>query len=152
MNWGKGFFRSWIVLSGLWLSAVAALGFLDLSSKFYPGGAILAGKTISPAFEKYSKEGRALSEAEREGQVRSFTVDKIPEVSIYVPTSLSDDERAKRLSAATQVAAQAKDTFFREKRWISLKQYSLAAVLPPAVVFLIGFALLWAIRGFLRGS
>lgn len=152
MNWSKGLFRVWIVLSGLWLAFITIIGFEDIKSPHYPGRVYLAAENALPSFKRFSKEDEAFSKAESDGKLHSYEIDGVPNTVIYILADVPAAEVKRRLQKVAPIALQDRDAYVWERRQTVAPGLVLAALLPPLGALGLGGATLWAIRGFRQSA
>lgn len=142
MNWARGFFRLWVVLSILWVVAIALLeGLPDLQSY-----ARQMQRTDVTAFEVSASpnpDGSYTMEADG----RSFVI----EIAGTVPPA-SDAWQRMLEDVAQQFNRDAEEanTAVRVARQSSVLGLLLLAAIPPVLLLMLGSSLLWAFRGFRR--
>jgi len=120
MRWGRGFFRLWVVLSAIWLSAIAAFTADNFPNENQPWHMVAAGESTDRW--PIARVQAAAIAAARAGD--SAGSQKLHQMA---------DDAAKKLQAAREAAI---------KNGVSL------GLSFPLISFLVGLAVTWIARGF----
>ena len=133
MRWGRGLFRIWLVLSVIWVG-----GFFALER---PDRAILS----------FLDANEALNEALERIESRSAEINSDGD-SLNSEVFVIDDEAMKGLIMEKAVA-KASAALFRartEQSKLEVRNYLFIAFVPVLILLALGWAILWAVRGFKR--
>jgi len=148
ISWTKGLFRIWIVLSVGWVVVVTSFMAGDVLRPYYAGHYILATEARDVAFERYSSEARTLERGKSEAKVRAYEIKGIPQTTVFVEASVSDQESFERVARAAPEAERLRAEAVATRRLSMVQSLVGIALLPPLAVLVIGAALAWAFRGF----
>ncbi|WP_439271108.1 hypothetical protein [Pseudochrobactrum sp. HB0163] len=148
ITWSRGLFRLWIVISSIWVVLSVLIRSNDVISPYYSGYAILAGENKNTVFDKYSSETYDLDQLVANGKVKKYEAKNIKNTVIYMPTSLSNEDVKLRLYNANTEAINLRDREISKKRWAAIQSAALITILPPIILFIIGYAAIWVFRGF----
>ena len=154
-RWGRGFLRAWILISGMWVTAIAGLawesfpktaGALDMVAG--PDGRRIPAATVESKAAEWEKAGNPenaskLREYAKTAQTVTVTVDEI----------LAAAERAKAAGDAPaemvlREKAEQITTDVRKRQNDALKQAGMTGLLPPLGLLILGVAVAWVLRGF----
>ena len=169
MNFRRGLFRLWVILSVLWVAGVALVSGPDVYLDFQRAAAIQNAKARRAAAEAATVKRFAKYEAtvdkdglleisiggmrvQIEGKIFQLSpeqqqaiVDKIPSALPLPPGfKLDTIEASPEKLADKELPSVAADP------WRSLLQTTAVALLPPLALLALGAALGWALSGFRR--
>jgi hypothetical protein len=163
VNWQRGLFRAWLLISGLWIAGASVIAVIQVSGAISGESDLYVAtlregqpwqQTGSEPFYKlhkspredgppeFSKIGyRYLSLFREDAKVGLNIVVKMPDSStLYLDAALTSDDRDFVSHA------------FWDQRWFRWREESwrwmLGILLPPVFLLLIGYALLWTLKGF----
>ncbi len=152
MNWSKGFFRVWVLLSVLWVVGVLAISAKEISNpRTFKIGFLMDGNGVPSHFGEWSDEYDAALKRKSAGELQEIEIEKkdvLKNITLFMPKGLSDEEISKRIDADFNLFAQvAQDEKDEARRGVILKTASQSLILP--VIFLVfGMAIRWVIIGF----
>lgn len=106
--------------------------------------------TAPEVTEQYGETYRALEEGVKRKASQRITIHEFPEVSLYVDSSTTEVEKERLVDFAYATAKTLKAEVIRQRRMKGLQNATIAAITPPAVLFLIGWLVIWIVRGFKR--
>lgn len=153
MNWSRGFFRLWLVAAVLWTAFVLTISWLNTPE-------LVEGKSRLSLYCRYEavvdvdldddSVVKWLLETARQEQTRAACRGHAgtPQNNTDAAASplLTDDEIASALLSFHADQARRPSLVF--EHWLSA---IALAVIPAAVIFAVGWAVLWALSGFRVG-
>lgn len=151
MNITRGLFRLWLVFATLFAIGIIALGFGDTKREF------------EKAFLDFSQAGTMLIPVRcgtaRGAENADFTRDtstasspvcwyELPKFrKLYAEyKDMSDEKLSESLYARAGIALNP------PRPWQMVGMFTSIALLPPIIVFILGWVLIWAFRGFRKGA
>jgi hypothetical protein len=152
MSWGRGLFRLWLVASVLWLLGWSSAIYKEWPSKADSIWYVADNGTV----QQGAPFTDLVTKAWGSGTLKNFNGYSIvlpdpgtPAATNYYTYPYSDLPTGAKLLPPEQSIPSVADAAYRkrltEKVWVPLQ----IATIPPLVVLAIGWALLWALRGFL---
>jgi hypothetical protein len=158
MNLRRGFFRIWLVLSALYIIAVGALFYGDVSEQFRKAalGAEFkkagAGILLVPVLCKEAR-GKDGEDYDASGPWNDYRAEKLcwyqePKFRRLYPEykDLTEDDLSDRLYQRAGLKIE------RAKPWVLVGTVAAIALSVPLAVFILGTAIGWAFAGFRRGA
>ena len=118
MNWKRGLFRIWLLITVLWVAILVSVARPD--------------RIVSTYWEHY--------------QTASDASERLAELQEKVFLNLSE-EKQNALENATQLRLDAAKILLGYAR-SDLVSFGFGAIIPPAILFVFGAALFWVLRGF----
>ena len=146
MSWRKGFFRVWVLLSIPYVVLTALYSYADIKWPLTdPRGFYYKSPFEPVSVDRYSAEFRDLESLKQSGEMLAIKIsDMLPEITLFVPATIAATERDRRIDEVREILNR--DVQLRRTSAI---QYATAwALIPPAVLFVIGIGIAWAISGF----
>lgn len=147
LNWRRGLFRMWIVLSITWVFGFAALTYtkyvefvrVENQIKVFLEDDNLSDMKINETINiKQAEWNRKFSEKLKEKSLKNKSIDEIL-------TEPADKELFDLTKSDKQLAELLK--YSRLKKLT--QHYAYLTIIPPIIFFVIGYALLWVLSGFL---
>ena len=162
MNIKRGLFRLWLALSFLWVLAVGALGYDQISSDpYYQPPLEASGWKFIPIVPVFCSDVRGVA-----GKDYTTKQDKSPGPwDAYAKPNPFDNcwyelpvlrklwpEYADMSDSALSDMLYDKTGHHLPDPLDSTKRFALVAFLPPAVVFFFGLLMVWVVSGFARSK
>lgn len=144
MNWARGLFRLWIVLSALWIAAAILLEWLP-DAEWYADQVQRVDLTASDVTATENADGSYTVEADGRSYIIEITGGTLADTAarhrMLESVAQEFNEDAKQANADLQERR-------RRAQWSAAR----LALLPPLFIFILGGSLVWALRGFRRSS
>lgn len=144
LYWTRGFFRLWLVLSLMWIGAIIAV---ERPDRLYRSLMVdreraqeVAAIVAQESFEAFAGHSGQTEDSEMTVQNENLETMSHEELA-----KLAKQRRAA-LASAQLAALQDRVALKR----VELQAWASLAFFPPSILFMLGFSLLWAIRGFGR--
>lgn len=100
--------------------------------------------------ESYGEVYRSLEDGVTRKATQRISIHGFPEITLYVDSSTNEAEKEKLVEAAHATAVENKAAVIAERKKSALRTAAISGVLPPAVLFFIGWVAIWIARGFKR--
>jgi hypothetical protein len=135
LRWSRGLFRLWLIASVLW---IAAIGVASWRFDWIPSLTRFVAQTAKPPLDD-------LPDAPwlKEGCPPNWMRDK-PGGECSPKWARDHAETTKPPFDPTNPYQIVRDT----ERWDTIRNASMMALIPPPIVLLFGWAVIWALRGF----
>jgi hypothetical protein len=153
MRWKRGFFRLWVVISGLWIIGAVIIGWSSVADPRVHGRVVRLDPvtethriTDAPVYywsstTPVAPQGFQTVLIELEGTRYGF---QFPEGTV---PNLGESDWVK---SVVEDAHDDKQRRLQEKQIGNILTLLMAAILPPVTILAIGGAFAWAISGFSR--
>jgi hypothetical protein len=99
-------------------------------------------------FERFSEGYRALEEMVNRGNLEIIEFTDLPQAVLFVPSDLPKDERIAQAKNVHGLATKLIATLSQKKREVAIREAAGLAILPSALLLLLGFAVSWVFGGF----
>lgn len=149
LNWRRGLFRIWLIVSVVWIGVVVAFAWQAVVEPYVGTYAFIEGRGET-AWEYTSGEASAARRAKGDGSLTEIAVDGAPNITYF--TSESGEvliERMEKLAPLMLGFYEAQQTRNRPDTIVGAV---LAALVPPIGALILGAALIWALSGFRKQS
>jgi hypothetical protein len=140
MNWRKGFFRIWVILSALWV-LMGAWVIYDNPPQYSRSTRYIAADDIDPSAVDH-RNREAFNDAVERGMLKEITGPHGH--SIFVAT-LWDEQRQSHAVQKTIAYIDRENSARRTKYYLI---GSGALLVPPTLLMLVGLIVVWIGRGF----
>jgi hypothetical protein len=163
MNWRRGLFRAWLLISALWIAGACVIAVLAVSravsdASYQYVATLREGKpwqqNRSEPFYKSHKSPREDDPPEfsRIGYQYLSLFREDAKVGLNIVVQMPDSSTLYLISALTSEDRDFVSHAFWEQRWFRWWDESwrwiVGILLPPVFLLLIGYALLWTLKGF----
>jgi hypothetical protein len=153
MNWGKGFFRVWLLLSGLWVIGAGLFFWSDIMN---PKPYLNVGYAYDPEKHSYVKlERYTTDETTLEGLVSTGKAKKINILSLsgwdgvlYYPATETAEQSEKHKAWMTEAVKPQYTALQSGHRRDHIWYFAMTAALPPLILLCFGAAIGWVLTGF----
>ena len=145
MNIRRGAFRFWVLFTAAWLIGSAIWAYNVMQSTWLPAHVYFIPDATG---ELYQLENPFRTHELESKLHTKFVYDH--NVTLYVHTSVSKEVSEAKRSSFEKTYVTTRPAELRENHRRELRDVALVAVIPPVVVFVIGYALGWAFAGFRR--
>jgi hypothetical protein len=150
IRWGRGFFRLWVLFSGLWAIGAAAIGVGVASNPYVSTKAAAIPSDVGEMqlFDMYGEPYNSWAAAARAGELKETVI--IDRYVLFSPNDTPNEKLADRIIQAKRMV----DAYIADekgkRRSEALINTAFWAVVPPLVVLVLCWAIGWAISGFRR--
>lgn len=136
MNWTRGLFRLWILASALWCLPVVMIAFVTQPQRVAYLSELCRYDVIVGTDEddEFATEQIVASAPAAQGKEYCDPSQRVPLSPQEISNALSELQSAREKMPAE-----------RTEHWLG---WAAATAIPPAVVFVLGWAFLWAFSGF----
>lgn len=158
MNWRRGLFRLWAVLSVCWVVGVAVIGWPEIRRDQRTLNEAQLALISFPEGRAAEAERIALERERREAECPEVLSHSVPGVGSYLDRVWCEQLIAGNIRPVEEVVQQRhlerhlelQDEWTRavRQRNVELLYWTIFAVVPVVVVFVVGYGLLWAAAGF----
>lgn len=98
--------------------------------------------------EKYTAAYDNLEEGMLRGGIDQIAMVDLPEIVLFVGAKVPEAEKTRQAAEVHRLGTAAKDAVVSRKRAEALPRMALFGTLPPAILFALGWLVLWIVRGF----
>jgi hypothetical protein len=150
LNWRRGFFRIWAVLALIWLAFVGLIFYSQIVTPYVPAKAVATtkGAAAPGLFDTYGEPYNSWSTAASKGELLATNVR--PGYSLFTVPTLSGAELALQINAARRVVDDYLSATVSERRSSAIASFAAMALIPSAVILVLGWLAGWALSGFVR--
>lgn len=153
MRWKQGLLRLWVVITGLWVVGASVIGFNEIADPRVQGRVVkLDPSTKTHAITNETVYARRSSAPTAPVGFESVLVE-FDEVtySFQYPEDTLPNFKGSDWIESVAVAVQADmEHRLHDKRFENIMTVLMAAIIPPAIILVIGTAFAWAFSGFSR--
>ncbi|WP_156936685.1 hypothetical protein [Chelativorans sp. J32] len=147
INWARGFFRLWVLVSLLWIATVTTFMWSSISNP-YVAPHVFIGPEGDVAWAAHSNQARAARELKARGEFVEVEVDGAPNITYL---GRDNGNLAEIMEQKAPVMVGFYKTQVSTGRASAVWQTVSVGLIPPAIILVIGFFISWAMRGFLHG-
>lgn len=151
VNWGRGFFRVWMLLAMLWVGFALLLGWGSVANPYVSGKdvAIVTDTDAIDLLDSYGEVHSAFEERVRTGTTKRTALDAYG-FNLYTGASLEPWKYYEYVERANARVAEYVEQEKVAKRSQTIPLLVMGVTLPPLVALLLGWAIGWVISGFRR--
>lgn len=152
MSWGRGLFRLWIVLAGLWCILIgASLWQWTFGPRYYYPEHYFSATTPVRVDVDTPNLADEMAAMKASGQVDQAVIDGYDEAKFYFPVGMSEKDVSNIIDTlVVPKTKQARSDYDRTTTIANLPGFAGALFLPPFVALVLGLAGAWVVRGFRR--
>lgn len=157
MNWSRGFFRIWILVSILWMITVGLFSYNSIERPYLSSdGYLYDVDTSKPPkrMEEYSTDFREADRRKGEGELVKYEItrDDTPNVVTYhfLPATILHEQRIKVIEGYMERATAIQNARMRRARHENIISMVQSMIFPPVILLCIGVAIRWVFLGFRR--
>lgn len=145
VNWHRGLFRVWVILSAIWIALVVAFAWQAVAEPYVGSFAFIEGRGET-AWAYTSPEAAAARRAKSDGAMNEISVQGAPFIAYY--TSETGDALVDRMKTLAPIMLGFYEAQQAANRPNTILGATTLAFLPPIGALILGAALLWAVSGF----
>lgn len=157
MNWSRGFFRAWILISILWVITVGLFSYSSIERPYLSSdGYLYELDTSKPPkrLEAYSTDFREAERRKGEGELVEYEItnDDTQNVTTFhfLPATLPHERRIKVIEGYIERATAIQNARMRRARRENIISMVQSMFIPPSILLCIGIAIRWVFLGFRR--
>ncbi|MBY5555236.1 hypothetical protein HFO39_18590 [Rhizobium leguminosarum] len=158
MNWSRGFFRTWILISILWVITVGLFSYRSIERPYLSSAGYLYDLDTSKPPRRLEEYSTDFHEAERRkgaGELVEYeiTIDDTPNVITYhfLPATIPHEQRIKVIEGYMERATAIQNARMRRARQENIISMIQSMIFPLVILLCIGVAIRWVFLGF-RGT
>jgi hypothetical protein len=146
--WGRGFFRVWLVLAGLWVAFALLVQGGSVFNPYAPGKIIATptGGTVQ-MYDRYGAQQREFDEGVSAGALKTTAI-RGNDFILYTRADIEPARLEERVAEAQQVVAAYVDEEITRRRSGAVMPLIGLTLFPPLVLLALGAAIAWALSGF----
>ena len=152
MTWGRGLFRVWVILTAVWVVVVTLFTWQSVATPYISWGGFKMGQGEPEYLEPYGEKIAAARELKSRKLLVEYEIayDKtsLRETAFFFPAASVHEDNLKAIEAYIPKATAFQDAKIREARFEALQGALWGALLPPAILLVLGWAIRWAVLGF----
>lgn len=147
MNVARGLLRIWVLFSVVWVLGIAAIAYGPLKQPYVPSVIVYYSSPdqawrIAERYSYHPDSGHLVGLKSR--------AELADGSDIYAPVTWTKEEFSSRLRDAVAAYQQYGTEKRRQVRLEHVGAFAIAAIAVPMAVFIFGYGVLWAARGFKR--
>jgi len=98
--------------------------------------------------ERYTEAYHALEDGTVKGTTEQIEIGGLPGTFLFVGRSVPEAEKTRQAKEAYKIGSGVRNVVVGQKRKLALQSAALFGVVPPALLFVLGWLVLWIARGF----
>lgn len=153
VNWGRGFFRAWMLLAILWVAFALLIGWGSVANPYVPTKdvAVVTETEQVDLLEPYGEVHQAFEERVRAGTTKKTALDRYG-FNLYTAGHIEPWKYYEFLGKANARVAEYVATEAVARRSQAIPQLAMGVLLPPLIVLVLGWAIGWVISGFRKAA